>query len=197
MLDYWARTSLVRSSVRQAAGKGTRRVYAFEDLVALRLVRRLREAGIPLQAIRRAVRYLQTHANRPLSTLALIADGKRILASTDDPRRLIDATMEGQVVIAVDVGPIRQSLEADVSEMSAPRDIPVRARGKSYRAVLTPDLEAGGYGIDVPELPGCFSQADDRREAVRMAREAIELWLDADAAAKGGIRHRGASRAHR
>ncbi len=197
MLDYWARTSLVRSSIRQAAGKGTRRVYAFEDLVALRLVRRLRDAGIPLQAIRRAVRYLQAHADRPLSTLALIADGRRILALTDDPRRLIDATMEGQVVIAVDVAPIRQSLEADVTELSAPRDIPVRVRGGSYRAVLSPDLEGGGYGIEVPELPGCFSQADDRREAARMAREAIELWLDADAGAREGVRRRAGSRAHR
>jgi DNA-binding transcriptional MerR regulator/predicted RNase H-like HicB family nuclease len=181
-LDYWATTGLVRSSIRPAAGKGTRRVYAFEDLVALRLVKQLRDAGIPLQAIRRAVRYLQEHAGRPLTTLALVADGKRILALTDDPRKLIDATSEGQVVIAVDVAPIRRRLEAGVAEISAPREIAVRVRGRSFRVVLTPDLEVGGFAIEVPELPGCFSQADDTREAVRMAREAIELWLEASEA---------------
>ncbi|HET8541664.1 MAG TPA: MerR family transcriptional regulator [Anaeromyxobacter sp.] len=188
-LDYWARTGLVRSSIKQAAGKGSRRVYAFEDLVALRLVGRLRQAGIPLQAIRRAVRYLQAHAGKPLSTLGLVADGRRILATAYHPKKMIDATAEGQVVIAVDIAPIRRRLEADVSELGADRDISVRARGRSYRVVLSPDLEAGGYAISVPELPGCFSEADDAREAVRMAREAIELWLDTEAdlrKSKGG-----------
>jgi DNA-binding transcriptional MerR regulator len=196
-LDYWARTGLVRSSIRQAAGKGTRRVYAFEDLVALRVVRSLRDVGVPLQSIRRAVQYLQAHANKPLGALALIADGKRVLALTDDPDRMIDATAEGQVVIKIDVAPIRRRLEAGVTELSAPRDIQVRVRGRSFRAVLTPDLEAGGYGIDVPELPGCFSQADDTREALGMAREAIELWLDATDALASGARAAVRTRVHR
>ncbi|HEX9049283.1 MAG TPA: MerR family transcriptional regulator [Anaeromyxobacter sp.] len=193
-LDYWARTGLVRSSVKQAAGKGSRRVYAFEDLVALRLVGRLRQAGIPLQAIRRAVRYLQAHAHKPLSTLGLIADGKRILATSDDPQAMIDATAEGQVLIAIDVAPIRRRLEADVSELGADRVIDLRVRGRSFRVVLSPDLEAGGYAISVPELPGCFSEADDQREAVRMAREAIELWLDTDADLRSSMVSRAAHR---
>lgn len=196
-LDYWATTGLVRSSIRSAAGKGTRRVYAFEDLVALRVVKMLRDAGVPLQAIRRAVRYLQAHANRPLTTLALVAEGKKILALTDDPKKMIDATSEGQVVIAIDVAPIRRRLEAGVTELSAPREITVRARGRSFRAVLTPDLEAGGFGIEVPELPGCFSQADDVREALRMTREAVELWLDATAALERASAPRAKSRIQR
>jgi len=172
-------------------------VYAFEDLVALRLVKRLRDAGIPLQAIRRAVRYLQARAERPLTMLALVADGKKILALTDNPRTMIDATSQGQVVIAIDVAPIRRRLEASVTELSAPREITVRAGGRTYRAVLTPDLEAGGFGIEVPELPGCFSQADDVREAVRMAREAIELWLEASAAVQSETRPRRGSHTQR
>lgn len=193
-LDYWARTGLVRSSVKQAAGKGTRRVYAFEDLVALRLVARLRQAGIPLQAIRRAVRYLQAHAAKPLSTLGLIADGRRILATAGDTKTMIDATADGQVLIAVDVAPIRRQLEADVTELGADRQIDVRSRGRSFRVILSPDLQAGGYAISVPELPGCFSEADDLREAGRMAREAIELWLDTDADLKKSTRPRAAHR---
>lgn len=184
-LDYWASTGLVRSSIRPAAGKGTRRVYAFEDLVALRLVRKLREAGIPLQAIRRAVRYLQAHVDRPLTTLALVADGKRILALTEEPRRMVDATSEGQVVIAVDVAPIRRRLEVSVTQLSAQREVSVRFRGRVFRVVLTPDLEVGGFSIEVPELPGCFSQADDTRDAIRMAREAIGLWIEASELVRG------------
>ncbi len=180
-LDYWARTGLVRASIRSAGGRGTRRVYAFTDLVALRVVKQLRDAGIPLRAIRRAVRYLQqgSGSERPLTTLALIADGKRILAHAGDARTMVDATSDGQVVIAIDVAPIRRRLEASVTQLSAQREIVVRVRGRPYRTVLTPDLEAGGFAIEVPELRGCFSEAADAREAARMAREAITLWLDA------------------
>jgi predicted RNase H-like HicB family nuclease len=178
-LDYWARTGLVRASIRAAGGRGTRRLYAFEDLVALRVVKQLRGAGLPLQAIRRAVRYLQLHAEKPLTTLALIADGKRILANSGDARTMIDATSEGQVVIAIDVAPIRKRLTDSVTQLSAERAMKLRVRGRTYEVVLTPDLEVGGFTIAVPELPGCISEADTIAEARAMAREAIELWLEA------------------
>ena len=55
-LDYWDKTALVRPSVQHARGKGSRRVYAFEDLVELRVVARLLTAGISLPAVRKAVR---------------------------------------------------------------------------------------------------------------------------------------------
>jgi DNA-binding transcriptional MerR regulator len=178
-LDYWARTGLVRSSIKQAAGRGTRRVYAFEDLVALRVVRRLRGAGVPLQAIRKAVVYLRQRAERPLNTLALIADGRRILSLTEDPKKMVEATAGGQVVIAIDVSPIRRHLEEHVTALREPRHVAVRVRGRSYRVVLTPDLEQGGYAVAVPQLAGCYSEGDDVADAKRMAREAIELWLEA------------------
>ena len=94
---------------------------------------------------------------------------------------MIEATAEGQVVIAIDVEPIEKDLRTDVTELSAAREIGVRVQGRSCRAVLTPDLEAGGYTIEVPELPGCITEADTLAEAKRMARDAIQAWLDAAA----------------
>lgn len=180
-LDHWARTGLVGSSIRQAAGHGSRRVYSFEDLVALRVVARLLDAGVSLQAVRRAVQYLRRQTDRPLSTLALAAKGNRIFILTGNPARIIEATSQGQVVIAIDVEPIVKDLRSDVTELSAAREIDVRVRGRSYRGVFTPDLEAGGYTVEVPELPGCISEGDTLSEARRMARDAIEAWLDAAA----------------
>jgi len=46
-----------------------------------------------------------------------------------------------------------------------------------YTVILVPE-EDGGYSVDVPALPGCYTQGDTREEAIAMAREAIELYLE-------------------
>jgi len=70
-------------------------VYSFADLVALRVVGQLREAGVSVQTIRRAVKWFRSHADQPLATLALTAQGKKIFALTDDPSKLVEATAQG------------------------------------------------------------------------------------------------------
>jgi len=46
-----------------------------------------------------------------------------------------------------------------------------------YTVILVPD-EAGGYCVEVPALPGCCTQGETREEALAMAKEAIELYLE-------------------
>jgi DNA-binding transcriptional MerR regulator len=45
-LNYWAKIGLVKPSVSAAQGSGSRRLYNFEDLVAIRVALKLRKAGI-------------------------------------------------------------------------------------------------------------------------------------------------------
>ena len=46
-----------------------------------------------------------------------------------------------------------------------------------YTIVLTPDLEEGGYSVEVPALPGCATQGETLDEAIAHAREAIALHV--------------------
>ncbi|MCL4459789.1 MAG: type II toxin-antitoxin system HicB family antitoxin [Chloroflexi bacterium] len=46
-----------------------------------------------------------------------------------------------------------------------------------YTIILVPE-EEGGYSVEVPALPGCYTQGETREEAISMAREAIELYLE-------------------
>ena len=129
------------------------------------------------------MKWLRRHADEPLSTLALVAQGKKVFALTGDPANLIEATADGQVVLAISVERVARHLERGVTEISAPREVTVRVRGHAYRTVLTPDLEAGGYTAEVPELPGCRTEGDDLAEA-------IEAWLAVDERPKARTRTR-------
>ncbi|MCS7016409.1 MAG: MerR family transcriptional regulator, partial [Gemmatales bacterium] len=58
-LIHWDRTDLIRPSIARARGKGTRRVYSFWDVLAIRTAVMLRREGISLQKIRQCLRYLR------------------------------------------------------------------------------------------------------------------------------------------
>ena len=85
-LDYWARTLLVEPSVRTASGSGTQRLYGFRDILVLKIVKRLLDAGVSLQNIRTAVDHLRGRGVTELESMTLMSDGASIYecASPDD-----------------------------------------------------------------------------------------------------------------
>lgn len=81
-LDFWARTKLVVPSIAAASGTGTDRRYNFQDLVALRVVRELREAGISTQSLRKAIARVREVRN-PLAECRLLAIGSSVVWVND------------------------------------------------------------------------------------------------------------------
>jgi predicted RNase H-like HicB family nuclease len=41
------------------------------------------------------------------------------------------------------------------------------------------EKSASGYGVYVPDLPGCIAVGESRREVMKLIREAIKLHLEA------------------
>src|ERR1700728_1756733 len=79
-LDYWARTDLLRPSLSDARGSGSQRLYAYTDLVQLKVIKRLLDAGLSLQQARRAVECLRA-TGEDLATANLVTDaGGSVLA---------------------------------------------------------------------------------------------------------------------
>jgi DNA-binding transcriptional MerR regulator len=74
-LDYWARTGLVRPSIRDARGSGTQRLYAFRDLLELKVVKRLLDAGLSLRSARRALECLKEGLGGDLAAATIVLDG--------------------------------------------------------------------------------------------------------------------------
>jgi DNA-binding transcriptional MerR regulator len=121
-LDYWARTDLVRPSVCDANGSGTQRLYSYRDLVELKVVKRLLDAGISLQSARKAIEYLRTQLGADLASAHLVIDGANtVLAQTDD--QIVDLLRAGQGVLnVVALGPVVSDLEAELHRF-APAEI--------------------------------------------------------------------------
>jgi DNA-binding transcriptional MerR regulator len=96
-LDYWDRTSLVQPSVRSATGSGSQRLYAFRDILVLKLVKRLLDTGVSLQQIRIAVDQLRAAGLNDLARITLMSDGARVYLCTSEDE-VIDLLGRGQGV---------------------------------------------------------------------------------------------------
>jgi DNA-binding transcriptional MerR regulator len=121
-LDYWARTDLVRPTIADARGSGTQRAYSYRDLVRLKVVKSLLDAGVKLQTARKAIDYLRDNLGDDWATASLVLDGSQsVLARTDDA--LVDLVRHGQGVLnIVPLGPVMQELDAGVREYVAEAD---------------------------------------------------------------------------
>jgi DNA-binding transcriptional MerR regulator len=115
-LDYWARTGLVEPSIRSAGGSGTQRLYGFRDILVLKIVKRLLDAGVSLQNIRIAVDHLRGRGVTELERITLMSDGASIYecASADE---MYDLVQGGQGVFGIAVGRVWHEVEGSLSNL--------------------------------------------------------------------------------
>ena len=115
-LDYWARTALVEPSIRSAGGSGTQRLYGFRDILVLKIVKRLLDAGVSLQNIRTAVDHLRGRGVTELERITLMSDGASIYecASADE---MYDLVQGGQGVFGIAVGRVWHEVEGSLSNL--------------------------------------------------------------------------------
>ena len=119
-LDYWARTGLVVPSVRAAGGSGTQRLYSFRDIVVLKVVKRLLDAGVSLQNIRRAIQTLRDHGADDLAQITLISDGSTVYECRS-PEEVVDLLRGGQGVFGIALAGAVREIEGSVTVLPAER----------------------------------------------------------------------------
>lgn len=117
-LDYWARTGLVTPSIKEAGGSGTQRLYSFEDLVQLRVIKRLIDAGVSLQSVRKAIGYLKENLNRAPQGVTLMSDGKSIYA-LESPDEVVDLLQRGQGVFGIALDKVWSDVEGSLKKVAA------------------------------------------------------------------------------
>jgi DNA-binding transcriptional MerR regulator len=98
-LDYWARTGLVRPSMTDASGSGSRRQYSYRDLLELKVIKNLLDAGIRLESVRDVFGYLRAHVTEDIASAHIVIDGTQVVLCDGD--ELIDVVRQGQGVLNV------------------------------------------------------------------------------------------------
>ena len=119
-LDYWARTGLVVPEIRAAEGSGTQRLYSFRDILMLKVVKRLLDAGISLQQIRIAIDHLRARGVQDLSTVTLMSDGVSVYEAVSDSE-IIDLVHGGQGIFAIALGRVWHDLEGSLASLPTVR----------------------------------------------------------------------------
>ena len=119
-LDYWARTGLVEPTVRSATGSGTQRLYGFRDILLLKIIKRLLDAGVSLQQIRTAVNHLRERGTDDLTRVTLMSDGASVYECTSNDE-IIDLLQGGQGVFGIAVGGVWREIEGSLAELPSER----------------------------------------------------------------------------
>ena len=119
-LDYWARTGLVEPTVRTAGGSGTQRLYSFRDILLLKVIKRLLDAGVSLQQIRTAVLHLRERGTDDLTRVTLMSDGASVYECRSNDE-VIDLLQGGQGVFGIAIGGVWREIEGSLSDLPSER----------------------------------------------------------------------------
>ena len=123
-LDYWARTGLLRPSITDATGSGSQRRYSYGDVLELKVIKRLLDAGLKLQQARQAVECLRGDLGADLASSQLVLIGSRsVLAQSDG--EVVDLLAGGQGVFNIlPLSGVVSELEAAIVEIAGSSQAP-------------------------------------------------------------------------
>lgn len=116
-LDYWARTDLIRPSLTDAAGSGSRRQYSYKDLLELKAVKNLLDAGIRLELVREVFSYLRESLGEDVTAVNLVISGsKSVVVKTGED--LLDLLQNGQGVLNIlPLAGVKEEVDAAIVEL--------------------------------------------------------------------------------
>jgi DNA-binding transcriptional MerR regulator len=146
-LDYWARTDLVRPSMADAKGSGSRRKYSYRDLLELKIIKQLLDAGIKLETVRDVFTNLRQHVGEDITSANIVIDGSAAVLARDDGE-LVDLVRTGQGVLNVlSLGRVAQEVDASISELFPPASAAEPGAAPSSRTQLSsPELPSAKHG---------------------------------------------------
>lgn len=119
-LDYWARSGFFVPSVSKANGSGSKRLYSFLDLVTLKVIKELRDAGVTVPKLKKVIQYMLDNGKdveNPFAGSVLITDGKKVFELTAEKETVVDILNNGQLMWVICLGKLVKKLKNQVIKM--------------------------------------------------------------------------------
>ncbi len=127
-IQYWDEQGIICPSVQRAAGKGTKRLYSFADLVKLRIAKGLLEYGMTPSRIRLCLGHLSGFAVDPAESsqsLKYLTDGRKQFVITDDSQKILEA-LDQPFVFSLGIGSVINELTGEVRRLGRGPEEPAR-----------------------------------------------------------------------
>lgn len=122
-LDYWARTGLVRPAITEAQGSGSRRHYSYRNLLELRMVKSLLDAGIKLEAIREVFDFLRTNSVDAITSAHLVISGTSVILCKGE--ELVDVVRKGQGVLnLLPLAQVKEQVDGRIVDLASTQSDP-------------------------------------------------------------------------
>ncbi|MGI8936660.1 MAG: MerR family transcriptional regulator [Iamia sp.] len=141
-LDYWARTDLVRPTLADAKGSGSRRRYSYLDLLELKLIKTMLDSGIKLESVRQAFDYLRTNLGEDIVSARLVIAGSSAVLVRDDAEMIeVVNGLHGQGVLnlnLVTLDGLKGELDAAVLELQPNASLELHPIGDAPATGATP-----------------------------------------------------------
>jgi len=120
-LNTWVKTNFITPSVSDTSGTGNKRLWSFQDIVAIKTAVLLRQSGVSQQALKRVISYIQTYhgIERPLASARLIVAGNDVLYCYDESTLVSALRRQGQVTMqfVIALGELVQGLKKEVQRL--------------------------------------------------------------------------------
>lgn len=162
-----------------AHGKGSKRLYTFQDIVAAKTIVKLRDANCPLKMIKSAIEKLKIEctefsASGTIAGSALLTDGERVYILKDGQQAM--DVLSRQTVWAIPIG----KLIIETSRMieSLPEEWVEIAivQGKPVHLCVSREAD-GRYVAHCREYSGVLKRGETAESAIAQAKEAVQSVL--------------------
>lgn len=124
-LDYWVRTGLITPTVRAGEGRRRTRLWSVLDVVCVRALKELRDAGAPVRLLTSARQALQADWASSLRDRTLFWDGGDVVRIDEWDNVVSIARAPGQSVVrfvALQLNVFQDEVEARVAELRPDND---------------------------------------------------------------------------
>lgn len=135
-LDYWARTDLIRPSLADAHGSGSRRRYSYRDLIELKLIKTLLDSGTKLENIRQAFEYVRDQLGEDLTSAKLVLSGSSavLVRENDELIDVLNKTKGQGVLNFLDLEDVTKEVDDAIIELFPESGEPAATSGPVARA---------------------------------------------------------------